>query len=212
MLHLKSFTFNPFQENTYLIYDDEGTAAIVDPGNSSASEDAELKRFIEEKKLRPTRLLLTHGHVDHILGNKFIYDQYGLKPEIHKNDLFFIERMQQTAAMYGLNCEPSPLPEKFFEEGDKIEIGKYVFDCIYTPGHSPGSISFYNPENRLLIAGDVLFKGSIGRSDLPMGDHDTLIRSIKEKVLVLGDDIKVYNGHGSSTTTGAERKTNPFLT
>ena len=211
MLYLKSFAFNPFQQNTYLIYDDEGTAFIIDPGNYGASEDQQLKTFIEEKNLRMTRLLLTHGHIDHVLGNKFIYDTYGLLPEMHPADLFFIERMSQSAALYGLSCEPSPLPQHFLAEGDNISLGKYTLTCIYTPGHSPGSLSFYSKENKLLIGGDVLFRGSVGRSDLPGGDHETLIRSIKEKILVLGDDIKVYSGHGNATTTGQEKKTNPFL-
>jgi hydroxyacylglutathione hydrolase len=212
MLYLKTFTFNPFQENTYLLYDDQGTAFIIDPGNSNASEDLQLKQFIEEKNLKLSRLLLTHGHIDHILGNKFIFDTFGLLPEMHKDDLFFIERMMQSAALYGLSAEPSPSPRKFLEEGDSIQLGDYTLECLHTPGHSPGSISFYNKENKLLIGGDVLFKGSIGRSDLPKGDHETLIRSIRDKVLVLGDDIKVYSGHGPATTTGLERQSNPFLT
>jgi hydroxyacylglutathione hydrolase len=211
MLYLKSFTFNPFQENTYMVYDDEATAWIIDPGNSNAQEDEEVKAFIDEKKLNLKRLLLTHGHIDHILGNKFIFDTYGLLPEVHRDDVFFIERMTQSAAMYGINCEPSPLPKSFLNEGDRVVLGKYEFTCLHTPGHSPGSISFYNQENKLLIGGDVLFRGSIGRSDLPKGDHDTLIRSITEKLLILGDDVKVYSGHGPSTNIGIERHTNPFL-
>jgi hydroxyacylglutathione hydrolase len=211
MLHLKTFIFNPFQENTYVIYDEEQNAFIIDPGNSTASENTQLKTFIEAKKLNLRRLLLTHGHIDHIVGNKFVFDTYGLLPEVNKNDLFFMEKMLQSAAMYGLNVEQTPMPEKFINEGDKIQLGKYEFECIYTPGHSPGSISFFNRQNKLLIGGDVLFMGSIGRSDLPKGDHETLIRSIKEKVLTLGDDIKVYSGHGPSITTGYEKQTNPFL-
>lgn len=212
MLYLKSFTFNPFQENTYVIYDDELTAYIIDPGNSTETENAALKNFISEKKLSLKRLLLTHAHIDHILGNKFIFDNYGLLPEVNREDLFFLERMPQTAAMYGLSCDPSPMPEHFINHGDTISLGKYVFECIHTPGHSPGSISFYNQENKILLGGDVLFRESIGRSDLPMGDHETLIRSIKEKLFVLGDDVKVYSGHGPSTTIGYEKQNNPFLT
>lgn len=212
MLYLKTFTFNPFQENTYVLYDDELTAFIIDPGNSTETENTVLKNFIADKKLILKRLLLTHGHVDHILGNKFILDTYGLLPEVNKEDLFFLERMPQTAAMYGLVCDPSPLPEHFLGAGDKITLGKYEFECIHTPGHSPGSLSFYNPENKLLIGGDVLFRESIGRSDLPMGNHETLIKSIKEKLFVLGEDVKVYSGHGSATTIGYEKQNNPFLT
>lgn len=211
MLHLKSFTFNPFQENTYLLYDDEGTAFIIDPGNSNESENVQIRSFIEEKKLHLKRLLLTHAHIDHILGARFIYDTYGLLPEVHENELFFIDRMTHSAAMYGLSCEQCPKPEYFLNKGDKVVLGKYEFDCIFTPGHSPGSISFYNKENKLLISGDVLFRGSIGRSDLPMGNHETLINSIHEQLLHLGDEVKVYSGHGSSTTIGHEKLNNPFL-
>lgn len=211
MLYLKSFCFNPFQQNTYLIYTETGSAWIIDPGNHSASENQVLKTFIEEKKLTLKRLLLTHAHIDHVLGNKFIFDSFGLLPEMHQEDLFFIERMPQSAAMYGISCDPSPAPKQFIKEGDRLKLDDYLFEVIYTPGHSPGSISFYNQENKLLIAGDVLFRGSIGRSDLPKGDHATLISSIVEKILVLGDDIKVYSGHGPATTTGFERLNNPFL-
>lgn len=211
MLYLKSFTFNPFQENTFLLYTDSGSAWIVDPGNSNDSENNTIKNFIAEKKLSLKRLLLTHGHIDHVLGNKFIFDTYGLLPEMHKEDLYLVERMLESAANYGLNAESSPLPEKFIEEGDALMLDDYKFEVFFTPGHSPGSISFYNKENKILLSGDVLFKGSIGRSDFPRGDHDTLISSIKTKLLSLGEDIKVFSGHGSSTTTGYEKLNNPFL-
>lgn len=212
MLFLKSFTFNPFQENTYVVYTDDKQALIIDPGNSNHLENVTLQKFIAEKELRPTRLLLTHAHIDHVLGNRFVFDTYGLLPEVHQNDLFFIERMPQSAAMYGVPCDPSPTPKRFLQEGEVIELGPYTFECLFTPGHSPGSISFYNAQNKVLISGDVLFQGSIGRSDLPMGDHDTLIASIKNKLLVLDDDVNVYSGHGPSTTIGYERLNNPFLT
>jgi len=211
MLYLKSFCFNPFQQNTYLLYDDKGEAFIIDPGNFTASENLTLKNFIEEKKLRLTRLLLTHAHIDHVLGNKFIYDTYNLLPEVHENDEFFIDKMTQTGAMYGVNCEQSPSPVKYINEGDKIQLGEYTLDCLFTPGHSPGSISFYNQANKILISGDVLFLGSIGRTDLPMGDHEMLLKSVREKLFVLPDDVKVYSGHGPATTIGHEKNTNPFF-
>lgn len=211
MLYLKSFCFNPFQENTYLIYDDKGTAFIIDPGNYTSSENELLKNFISDKKLNLTRLLLTHSHIDHILGTKFIYDTYGLLPEVHKEDLYFIENMKRSADMYGINCDPSPDPVSYINDGDKINLGNYEFNCIHTPGHSPGSISFYNKQNKLLISGDVLFYGSIGRTDLPRGNHQQLIDSIKQKLFILEDDTKVYSGHGQSTTIGFEKNNNPFL-
>ena len=211
MLYLKSFTFNPFQQNTYLVYDDEGTAYLIDAGNSTATEHEELQKFILDKKLNLKRFLLTHAHIDHILGARLIFDTYGLLPEMHEKEIFFIDRMAQSGAMYGINVDQAPMPEKFIKEADKILLGKYEFDCLFTPGHSPGSISFYNKENKLLLGGDVLFRGSIGRSDLPLGDHVTLIKSIKEQLLVLPDDVKVYSGHGPSTTIGFEKQNNPFL-
>jgi len=212
MLYLKSFTFNPFQENTYLLYTGSGEAILIDPGNSTESENAALRDFITENRLTLQRLLLTHAHIDHIMGCRYIFDTYKLLPEVHRADLPFIARMAQTAAMYGLNCEEAPQPEKFLEEGQIVHLGDYEFSCIFTPGHSPGSVSFYNKKNKLLISGDVLFSGSIGRTDLPMANHETLIQSINEKLLILDDDVRVFCGHGPSTTIGQERSSNPFLT
>ena len=211
MLYLKSFCFNPFQQNTYLLYDDEGTCFIIDPGNSNTEEDTAILEFLKEKKLQLQRLLLTHAHIDHVLGNKFIYDRFGLLPEVHEADLFFLERMTQTAAMYGVNCEQSPMPKFFLKEGDRIELGKYNLHCIFTPGHSPGSISFHIPESKLLISGDVLFRESIGRSDLPKGDLETLLSSIRVKLFSLPGDTKVFSGHGPSTDIAYEKLHNPFL-
>jgi glyoxylase-like metal-dependent hydrolase (beta-lactamase superfamily II) len=212
MLYLKSFTFNPFQENTYVVYTDEGSALIIDPGNSTPLEDAQLKGFIDEKKLRPERLLLTHGHIDHIMGNKFLHNTYGLLPEVHQADLISIQGMPESAALFGVSCDASPLPQNYLKEGEDIILGKYIFKSFFTPGHSPGSLSFYNAANKVLLSGDVLFNRSIGRSDLPGGDHATLINSIKNKLLVLPDDVRVYSGHGPATTIGFERNNNPFLT
>jgi glyoxylase-like metal-dependent hydrolase (beta-lactamase superfamily II) len=211
MLYLKTFTFNAFQENTYLVYDEKGEAIIFDPGNSNNTENSLVKNFIEEKKLCLSRLILTHAHLDHVLGNRFISDNYGLLPEVNENDLFLIEGMMQTANMYGVPAEESPMPEKFIHEGDKIKLGEFTFECLHTPGHSPGSICFYNAQNKFAIVGDVLFYGSIGRTDLPRGNHEDLLNSIREKLFVLPDDVKVYSGHGPSTTIGFEKNNNPFF-
>jgi len=211
MLYLKTFTFNAFQENTYLVYDDKGEAIIFDPGNSNNTENSLVKNFIEEKKLCLSRLILTHAHLDHVLGNRFISDNYSLLPEVNENDLFLMEGMMQTANMYGVPAEESPMPEKFIHEGDKIKLGEYTFECLHTPGHSPGSICFYNEQNKFAIVGDVLFYGSIGRTDLPRGNHEDLLNSIREKLFVLPDDVKVYSGHGPSTTIGFEKNNNPFF-
>lgn len=211
MLNLKSFSFGPFQENTYVLWDETGEAIIIDPGNTSTTEHQRVKSFLSDKNLKLGRLLLTHGHIDHIAGNRFIFDTYNLLPEVNKNDLSLIEKHSAIATMYGLPCEESPLPEKYLNEGDIVKFGKTELEMIFTPGHSPGSITFYNKENKFIICGDVLFYGSIGRTDLPGGNYETLIDSIKDKLFPLGDGIKVYNGHGPATTIGFERENNPFL-
>jgi len=205
------FAFGPFQENTYVLWDETKECIILDPGNSNTTENKKLSHFIEEKQLTIKRLILTHAHVDHINGNKYIFDTYGLLPEVHKDDVYFIEKHLATANMYGIPAEQSPMPVSFINEGDIIKFGNSSLHTLHTPGHSPGSISYYNLEDKFIIGGDVLFYGSIGRTDLPLGHHETLIKSIKEKLFPLGDDMKVYSGHGMPTSIGFERMNNPFL-
>lgn len=206
------FTFNPFQENTYVVFDETKECAIIDPGCYEAHERIELAKFIQENNLNPVRLLNTHCHIDHVFGNAFISNTYGLDLEIHSGELPVLEAVPQISKYYGVPMgEPSPVPGRFIEEGEIISFGNIKMEAILTPGHSPASLSFFIREDGLLIAGDVLFKESIGRTDLPGGDYDTLIASIKEKLLPLGDEIKVFPGHGPSTTIGYERRNNPFL-
>lgn len=211
MIHIQAFTFGPIQENTYLLWDDTKEAVIIDPGNATSSEHSMLKQFIEDKGLSLKRLLLTHSHFDHVAGNRFIYDTYGLLPELHKTDLPILERQKDVCDVYGLPCEESPKPEKFIEEGEKITFGNATLDVVFTPGHSPGHVTFYNTAEDFMICGDVLFRGSIGRTDIPGGDFDKLIDSIHRKLFVMSDTMKVYNGHGPSTTIGFEKMNNPFL-
>ena len=211
MINVHYFAFGPFQENTYILWDETKECIILDPGNNNATENKKLSDFISEKQLTPKRLILTHAHVDHINGNKYVFDTYGLLPEVHKDDVYFIEHHLASATMYGLHAEQSPMPKSYIAEGDVIKFGNSALNTLHTPGHSPGSISYYNIEDKFIIGGDVLFYGSIGRSDLPMGNHDTLIKSIIEKLIPLGDDMKVYSGHGIPTSIGFERMNNPFL-
>ncbi len=211
MINVHYFAFGPFQENTYVLWDETKECIVLDPGNSTANENEKLSDFISQNNLNLKRLILTHAHIDHINGNKYVFDTYGLLPEVHKDDVYFIEKHLSSATMYGLSVEQSPMPKAFINEGDVISFGKSSLQTLHTPGHSPGSISYYNLEDKFIIGGDVLFYGSIGRSDLPMGNHDTLIKSIKEKLIPLGDDMKVYSGHGMPTTIGFERINNPFL-
>ena len=212
MSHVAVFTFNQFQENTYLLYDDTKECVVIDPGCYYEEEKQQLVDFIESNDLKPVRLLNTHCHIDHIFGNKFIAEKYNLPLEIHKGELPVLEAIPQVCAMYGIPMpEPSPAPGRFIEEGEIISFGTTNLKTLFTPGHSPASISFFDEANNILIAGDVLFQGSIGRTDLPGGDFNTLISSIKRAYYPLGDEVKVYPGHGSSTTIGEEKKNNPFL-
>lgn len=211
MIHIHHFTFGPFQENTYLLWDDTKEAVIIDPGNTNNTEDQQLKQFIEKQGLSLKRLLLTHAHIDHINGNRFVLDTYGLLPEVHKNDIPLLERHTAVAAMYGLPCNESPMAEKFIADGDTIRFGQSELHVVFTPGHAPGHVTFYNKTQKFMISGDVLFRGSIGRTDLPGGDMQTLLQSIFEKLVPLGDDMTVYSGHGPKTTIGLEKQSNPFL-
>lgn len=213
MAQVVCMTFNPFEENTYLIYDDTNACVIFDPGCYHAAEKAELQAKITELGLKPVRLINTHCHIDHVFGNRFVADTYNLPLEMHRGELPVLEAVPQIAGMYGIPYpEPSPMPEQFIEEGDIIKFGNTELEAIFTPGHSPASLSFFCAADNFLIAGDVLFQGSIGRTDLPGGNYSTLIHNIKTKLFPLGDEVTVYPGHGPSTTIGYERKTNPFLT
>lgn len=211
MISIHAFTFGPVQENTYLLWDETKEAVIIDPGNTSSSEHQALRRFITDQGLILKHLLLTHAHFDHVAGNRFIYDTYGLLPQMHRDDLPILERQKVVCDMYGVPCEESPMPKAFISEGDKIRFGNSELDVVFTPGHSPGHITFYNTKEDFMICGDVLFKGSIGRTDLPGGHFDTLIDSIRRKLLPMSDTMRVYNGHGPHTTIGFEKLNNPFL-
>ncbi len=211
MLQVVSFMFNPFQENTYLLFDETAECVIFDPGCHTAAEQKILKDYIAQNNLTPVRLINTHCHIDHIFGNTFVANKYGLGLEIHKNELPLLEAAVYQGKMWGINVEPSPQPSRFLTEKDTIQFGNTTLEILFTPGHSPASLSFYCREAKIVIAGDVLFRESIGRTDLPGGNYQTLIYSIRTKLLTLDDDVIVYSGHGPSTTIGYERTHNPFL-
>jgi glyoxylase-like metal-dependent hydrolase (beta-lactamase superfamily II) len=211
MLHIEVFTFNPFQENTYIIYHDNGDAFIIDPGCYAPLEKQALSAFIEERKLKPIRLINTHCHIDHVLGNPYVHRQYGLLPEFHTMELPLLQAVESYGQMWGIHSENQPVPTKFLSEEDNLTLGDEKLELVFTPGHSPGELSIVSHKQRFVIAGDVLFKESIGRTDLPGGNMDTLLKSIREKLLCLPDDYIVYSGHGPSTTIGHEKRYNPFL-
>jgi len=212
MALVAKFTFNPFQENTYIVYDETKECIIFDPGMYTEAERKHFAEFIESAELRPVRLINTHCHLDHVFGNKFVADTYQLGLEIHEGEVPVLESFTQVCAMYGVpNVETSPAPSRFIKEGDTITFGNTSLAVLFTPGHSPASISFFCKEDQFLIAGDVLFRESIGRTDLPGGDMKTLLDSIRDKCFPLGDDVRVHSGHGEDTTIGFEKANNPFL-
>jgi hydroxyacylglutathione hydrolase len=210
-MQIKKLTFNPIQENMYIIYDDTKECIIIDPGCYFHHEREELKNFIEEEGLNPVKLINTHCHLDHICGNKYVAETWKLKLEASLLDEYNLERSIQAGKLYNMPIEPSPPIEIDLKEGDEIKFGNSTLSILFTPGHSSGSVSFYSQAHKFVVAGDVLFRMSIGRTDLPGGDFDTLIDTIKTKLFILPKDTIVYSGHGEETTIGYEMKNNPFL-
>ena len=211
-MQIQVFTFNQFFENTIIVFDKTKECVIIDPGCYTISEKDTLQKYISINNLIPVKLINTHCHIDHILGNNFIAKTYDLELEMNINDMELIKSSNEIAQLYGFtDYEMSPLPKKFLNEGDTLEFGNSQFKILFTPGHAPGHISLYSEKDGLLISGDVLFNNSIGRTDLPGGNYDLLIESIKNKILTLNDNTIVYCGHGPSTTIGNERLNNPFL-
>ncbi len=210
-LIVHAITFNPFEENTYIIGSDQGDCIIIDPGCSDQAERDELIRFIKNLQWNPIKLINTHCHIDHILGNAFVASTYQLGLEIHEGELPVLQAGTTVANMYGVPYEVSPSPSHFIEEGDDVFIDGGKLNVLFTPGHSPASICLYNAEDGWLIGGDVLFYESIGRTDLPGGNYETLINSIKTQLFTLPDNTIVYPGHGVQTTIGYEKMFNPFL-
>lgn len=212
MINVKKFTFNPLQENTYILYDETGDCIIVDAGCYFSNEKEELTRFITDTKLRPVKLVNTHCHFDHILGINFCRTKYGIPFFAHQDDEFLIERAVVQGDVFGVPMEPVDSPDGRISEGDLLSFGNSSLEVLHVPGHAPGSLVFYVREQGFILAGDVLFRGSVGRTDLAKGNYEQLIGHIKNKLLILPDETVVYCGHGPETTIGLEKMTNPFLT
>ena len=211
MISIKKFTFKPVQENTFIVYDETGECTIIDAGCYFDYERQELDKFIIEKQLKPVRLINTHCHFDHIMGITHCRAKYHLPFETHPDEEVLVERAVDHGDRFGIPVEPIDAPDSYFREGDQITFGNSYLEVIEAPGHSPGGVVFYNPEQKILIAGDVLFYGSIGRTDLPGGSFEQLTGNIKTKLLILPEETVVYCGHGPETTIGFEKKNNPFL-
>ncbi len=210
-MHVAKFVFNPFAENTYILYDDTKECIIIDPGCFNSEEENILLEFINANGLKPVLLFNTHCHIDHVLGNKFVCDQFDLSLMAHKGEVVVLQAAEMSSKIYSIPYTTSPEISLFAEEGTPVLFGNTSLDVLFTPGHSPASLSLYHADSGQLIAGDVLFYGSIGRTDLPGGDFDTLIHSIKNKYFDLPDNTRVFSGHGEETTIGFEKKHNPFL-
>jgi glyoxylase-like metal-dependent hydrolase (beta-lactamase superfamily II) len=211
MISVEKFTFNPFQENTYILFDETKECIIIDPGCYNKNEKEELLNFIKKNNLIPVQLLNTHCHIDHVLGNQIISNNYDLKLAAHVLEIPVLEGSAYWGSQYGINGDLSPEIEIYLHEGDCIEFGTSKIEVIFVPGHSPGHIAFINHDEKFIINGDVLFEGSFGRYDLPGGDLKKLAQSIKKKLFILPDDYKVYAGHMGETTIGKEKKANPIL-
>jgi hydroxyacylglutathione hydrolase len=211
MLHIKSFVFSPIQENTYILFNESNECIIIDPGFYFDDEKQEFRRFINEKKLLPKKLLNTHCHLDHVFGEKFVAETYHLIPYIHPNEKVVLEFAAASGLIYDMPFDSYKGELQYLKEGDIVRLGDDELSVIEAPGHSPGSICFYCKKQNFIISGDVLFQQSIGRTDLPGGSYETLISNIKNKLLVLPDDTIVYSGHGTETTIGEEKKYNPYV-
>ena len=211
MIHIKAFTFSPISENTYVLYNNDGKAVIIDPGCYFPAEQETLKNFLTDNNLTPVYLLNTHCHLDHVFGNKWVHETYGLELHMHPNEASMLELAPVSGERWGLPFQNYAGPLHYLNDGDTLFLDETEIQVILAPGHSPGSICFYLPSQGDLIGGDVLFRGSIGRTDLPGGDTETLLTSIREKLWVLPDETVVYSGHGIKTTIGYEKRNNPFL-
>jgi len=210
MINIKKFTFNPVGVNAYILWDETKEAVIIDPACSNRSEESALSRFVEEQGVQVVQLLNTHGHFDHLMGNSFAETKWGLKCRIHPGDLPMVSQAKQHAMFFGISMA-NPAEAVPLVPGEEITFGHSVLMVIHVPGHSPGSVAYHSEADRLLVVGDILFEGSVGRTDLPGGNHALLISGIKQKLLTLDDGVKVFPGHGGDTTIGRERRSNPFL-
>jgi len=211
MTKIKVFVFNPFQENTFLLYDESNECIIIDAGCNEEHEFKQIDSFITENNLTLKLIINTHCHIDHIMGNAYLVDKYNVPSIAHKEDIPLLERSNDMALAFGFNIQEPPVPNKFVNEGDEVKFGNTTLEVKHVPGHSPGSIALYNEKEQFVIVGDVLFKGGIGRTDLPGGDYDTLIASINDKLFTLNSDVVVYSGHGESSTVAHEKSTNPYF-
>ena len=211
MIQIKSFAFNPFSENTYIVFNENKNAFLIDPGNFNEQETAVLEKFISDNDLNIQNILLTHAHIDHVLGLQWAFDRYKVPVLMHELDQEILDRNPMSARQFGFFFTPFEGEIQFISENETVQLADYVFKIYHVPGHSPGSIAFHLENQKILISGDVLFEGSIGRTDLHKGNFEELIDGIKTKFLILDEETQVFSGHGNSTTSGFEKDYNPVL-
>lgn len=212
MIKIQKFIFNPFFVNTYIIWDEESReAAIVDPGCSNSMEEKQILEFINTKNLKLNYIINTHCHIDHIFGNSFVKEKFNSKLLMPEKDIFLLDIMKEQAENFGFSFNHSPLPDEFISEDKSLQLGNSKVKFIFTPGHTPGEFCILFEEEKLCITGDVIFKESIGRTDLWGGDYETLIHSIKTKILIQQDDVIILPGHGEDSTIKHEKQFNYYL-
>lgn len=210
---VKRFTFNVLNENTYVLIDEKTSEAIViDPGCQSAEERETFKDYIISNNLKIKRVIDTHLHFDHIYGQRFVEETFGVGAEACKKDITFLNHYQDLLVMFNMPMDDEALPLKgYLEDGDVIEVGSIRLNVLQVPGHSPGGLAFYEEKEHCAFVGDTILEGGIGRTDMHRGNYDTLVKSIKEKLLPLPDDTMLYSGHGEPATLGHEKETNPEI-
>lgn len=211
MLNIQIFQFNPFSENTYLVFNENKNGYLIDPGNWNERETETLQDFIKENEISIKNILLTHAHIDHVLGLQWAFDTYNVPIKMHEEEKEILDRNPISAKNYGFDFKPFNGEIEFLKEGDSIFIDEDELKILFVPGHSPGSVAFYNKVQNLVISGDALFQGSIGRTDLYRGNHSQLIESIKTQLFSLPEETLVYCGHGNTTNIGFEKNHNPFF-
>lgn len=211
MLHIQSFAFNPFSENTYIVFNDNKNAFIIDPGNFTTEETQTLQKFIADKELKVQNILLTHAHIDHVLGLQTVYDHYKVPVLMHQLEQEVLDRNPMDANRFGFFFKPFVGEIQYLKEDEILKLDDDQFKVLHVPGHSPGHIAFYNEAQKFMISGDVLFEGSIGRTDLYKGNSEQLITNITSKIFPLPEETRVFNGHGNPTTVGFEKNHNPYF-
>ncbi|KAB1230327.1 MBL fold metallo-hydrolase [Chryseobacterium viscerum] len=211
MLQIQGFVFNFASENTYIIYNDNKNAWLIDPGNMSGQETQAIDNFIKENGLNIQKILLTHAHIDHVFGLQWAFDTFKVPVNMHQEDQEVLDMLQASGVRFGMQIDPVKVEVEYINEGDELDLDGEKFKIYHVPGHSPGSVVYHNENQKFMISGDVLFEGSIGRTDLYKGNYDQLIEGIKSKLFILDNDTQVFSGHGNPTSIGFEKQYNPFL-